>query len=106
MTAGVQRELAEIAELMLAEAQSAESDRIFSATGFAKENISIVHQQARCANLVWAIRHMKKIKRGDVVAIVGGSFSGLMLACLLAIACDVIVYVFEKETRLLHSSRL
>lgn len=96
------RALREAAALMLAEAQSKESDRIFSASGFARENISILHQQLRCSNLAWALSHAKKVKRGDVVAIVGGSFSGLMLACLLAIADDLIVYVFEKEKRLLN----
>lgn len=86
---------------MLAEARSSDNERIFSATGFARENISILHQQVRCSNLAWALRYTKKAKRGDVVGIVGGSFSGLMLACSLAIADDVIVYIFEKDKRLL-----
>lgn len=94
--------LDEVAGLMIREAQAIGSDRIFSATGFARENISIVHQQLRCANLAWALGHTKRIKRGDVVAIVGGSFSGLMLAASLAIADDAIIYIFEKEKRLLH----
>jgi hypothetical protein len=89
------------AESMIAQAQAKWSDRAFSATGFASDNISILHQQVRCANLAWALRHTKRVKRGDVVAIVGGSFSGIMLACSLAIADDVIVYLFEKEKRLL-----
>jgi len=82
---------------MIAEAQSVGSDKIFSATGFARENISILHQQLRCVNLAWALGHTKRVNRGDVVAIVGGSFSGLMLACSLAIANDVVVYIFEKK---------
>ena len=94
--------LDEAARLMIGEAQAVEGDRIFSATGFACENISIMHQQMRCVNLAWALRQTKRVKRGDVVAIVGGSFSGLMLAATLAIADDVIVYIFEKEKRLLH----
>jgi hypothetical protein len=102
MNANDRQRLTKIAELMLAEAQSSDQERIFSATGFAHENISILHQQVRCANLAWALRHTKKVKRGDVVAIVGGSFSGLMLACSLAIADDVIVYIFEKDKRLLN----
>jgi hypothetical protein len=102
MNAKDRKRLARIAELMLAEAQSSDNDRIFSATGFARENISILHQQVRCSNLAWALRHQKKVMRGDVVAIVGGSFSGLMLACSLAIADDVIVYIFEKDKRLLN----
>ena len=62
--------LNEAAGLMIGEAQATGNDRIFSATGFARENISIVHQQLRCANLAWALSHTKRIKRGDVVAIV------------------------------------
>jgi hypothetical protein len=96
------KRLTKIADLMLAEAQSSDNERIFSANGFARENISILHQQVRCSNLAWALRHTKKVVRGDVVAIVGGSFSGLMLACSLAIADDVIVYIFEKDKRLLN----
>jgi hypothetical protein len=93
--------LDEAANQMIEEAQAAGNKRIFSATGFARENISIVHQQLRCANLAWALSHTKRVGRGDVVAIVGGSFSGLMLAVALAIADDAIVYIFEKEKRLL-----
>lgn len=94
--------LDEAALRMIEEAQAAGSERVFSATGFASENISIVHQQMRCANLAWALGHTKKVRRGDVVAIIGGSFSGLMLALAIAIADDAIVYIFEKEKRLLH----
>lgn len=105
MKADDRKRIGMVAKLMVAEAQSAESDRVFSATGFSRENISILHQQLRCVNLAWALRHTKKVKRGDVIGIVGGSFSGLMLACSLAIADDVIVYIFEKEKRLLHKFR-
>ena len=48
------------------------------------------------------VGHTKKIGRGDVVAIIGGSFSGLMLAVSIAVADGAIVYIFEKEKRLLH----
>lgn len=101
MDAKDRKRLTKLAKLMVAEAKSSERDRIFSATGFARENISILHQQVRCANLAWALRYTKKIGRGDVIAIVGGSFSGLMLSCSLAIAEDVIVYIFERNRRLL-----
>lgn len=97
--------LDETARLMIGEAQAAGNDRIFSATGFADENISIIHQQMRCVNLAWALGHTGRVKRGDVVAIIGGSFSGLMLAATLAIADDAIIYLFEKEKRLLHRFR-
>jgi hypothetical protein len=102
MNAKERKWLSKMAKLMLAEARSSGNERIFSATGFARENISILHQQVRCANLAWALRYTKTIRRGDVVAVVGGSFSGLMLACSLAIADDIIVYIFEKDKRLLN----
>jgi len=102
MNAEERKYVAKMARLMVEEAWSSDHERIFSATGFARENISILHQQVRCANLAWALRHTKTIRRGDVVAIVGGSFSGLMLACSLAIADDIIVYIFEKDKRLLN----
>jgi hypothetical protein len=87
---------------MVEEAQAAGNDRIFSATGLGREHISIVHQQVRCTNLAWALGHTKKIGRGDVVAIIGGSFSGLMLAVSIAVADGAIVCIFEKESCLLH----
>lgn len=64
----------------------------FRRTGFAREHISILHRQRRCANLAWALAHTKRLRTGDVVAIIGGSFSGLKPASALAIADDVIVY--------------
>lgn len=91
-----------LADEMLDESRAVGRERVYSATGYSQQNISIVHQQVRCANLAWALRHRRKLRKGDVVAIVGGSFSGLMLACSIAIADDVIVYVIEKERRLLH----
>jgi hypothetical protein len=101
MDAKDRKHLRKLAKLMVAEAQSSENDRVFSATGYAQENISILHQQVRCANLAWALRFTRRVRRGDVIAIAGGSFSGLMLACSLAIAEDVIVYIFERNRRLL-----
>jgi hypothetical protein len=80
MDADDRKQFDEAARLIIEEAQAVENDRIFSATGFASENISIVHQQMRCVNLAWALMQTKRVKRGDVVAIVGGSFSGLMLS--------------------------
>ncbi|TPG56586.1 hypothetical protein [Sphingomonas glacialis] len=90
-----------MADEMLGEARATGFERVYSATGFSQQNISIVHQQVRCANLAWALHKRRKLGKGDVVAIIGGSFSGLMLACSLAVASDVIVYIVEKERRLL-----
>lgn len=97
--------LDELADRMLAEAVSETDARIFSATGFARHNISIVHQQNRCVNLAWALNWRKRVGPGDVVAIVGGSFSGLMLAVSLALTSNAVVYIIEKEDRLLPRFR-
>ncbi|WP_017959104.1 hypothetical protein [Rhizobium leguminosarum] len=95
-----QAELDECAQNMIAEATSIENLNILSATGFARENISIMHQQIRATNLAWALGWTGRVKAGDTVAIVGGSFSGMMLAVILALVNDAIVLVFEKEDTL------
>jgi hypothetical protein len=40
---------------MIDEATSATEPRILSATGFAREDISILHQQIRCIDPAWAL---------------------------------------------------
>lgn len=90
---------------ILAEAACADTDGVYSVIGGARENISIVHQQIRSTNLAWALGHAGKVKAGDVVAIVGGSFSGLTLAVELAASSEAIVYIFEKGDRLLSRFR-
>ena len=102
MGAKTRKLLDEAARLMLGEAQARGSDRIYSASGFAREHISIVHQQLRCANLAWALGHSKRVRPGDVVGIIGGSFSGLALAVSIAVTQGAIVYIFEKEKQLLR----
>lgn len=97
--------LDDLADAMLAEATSDQSPRIFSATGFATENISIVHQQTRTANLAWALHRRGRVGPGDVVAVIGGSFSGLMIAVALALTSDAIVYILERGPQLLHRFR-
>jgi hypothetical protein len=97
--------LDELAGAMLAEATSDASNRILSATGFASENISIAHQQTRTANLAWALQRRGIVGTGDVVAVVGGSFSGIMVAVALALATGAVVYIFEKGPHLLHRFR-
>lgn len=92
--------LDELAQNMIAEATSIESQKILSATGFAREDISILHQQIRTTNLAWALGWTGRVKPGDIVAIVGGSFSGMMLAVIFALVNDAIVLVFEKEGEL------
>jgi hypothetical protein len=65
----------------------------------------VAHQQARCLNLAWALVRARKVQHGSVVAVVGGGFSGMMLSLALALQRRCIVYVLEKERRLLHNFR-
>ncbi len=97
--------LDEWADTMIAEATSENSNRILSATGYASENILIVHQQARTANLAWALKRRGRVGAGDVVVVIGGSFSGMMVAVALALTTDAIVYIFERGPHLLPRFR-
>lgn len=103
--AGQRAELNVLAAEILAEAACTDTDGVYSATGGARENISIVHQQIRCTNLAWALGHTSKVKAGDVVAILGASFSGLTLAVQLAASSGAIVYIFEKGDKILSRFR-
>jgi hypothetical protein len=97
--------LNDVARRMIDEATSVSGANILSATGFARENISIIHQQLRTTNLAWALNRLGRVGPGKVVGIVGGSFSGLMLAVILTMVDDVIVYVLEKENEILPRFR-
>ena len=94
-----------LAQNMIAEATSVDNSRILSANGFAHENISILHQQIRATNLAWALGRTGRVKPGDTIAIVGGSFSGMTLAVVLALVNDAIVLIFEKDSELLERFR-
>jgi hypothetical protein len=61
-------ELNILAISMLQEARSLNSSRIYSATGFSRDNISILHQQIRCINLAWALKFKRRIKKGNVAS--------------------------------------
>ena len=97
--------VASIARNCLTEAAVEGAPAVFSATGHSRQNISVAHQQVRCLNLAWALVRAKKVRHGSVVAIVGGGFSGLMLSVALALQRRCIVYLLEKERRLLHNFR-
>jgi len=90
---------------MLDEAQLRRCPGAYVATGYSNDNISILHQQVRAANLAWALTRLNKVKHGSVVAIVGGSFSGLMIAVSLAVQRRCIVHIYEKADRLLDRFR-
>ncbi|GEM_PF-6340425 len=91
----------EIASSMIAQATATADPRILAAHGFARRDISIVHQQLRSANLAWALNHSGRVSPGSVVGVIGGSFSGLMLAVGLALRSRAIVYLFEQSGDLL-----
>jgi hypothetical protein len=90
---------------MLREARIEKCPGAYSATGRSRNNISILHQQARCINLSWALVRTGEVMNGSVVGIVGGGFSALTLAVSLAIQKRCIVYIYEKEERLLDRFR-
>ena len=94
-----------LAHNMVAEATSLDNPDILSATGFVRENISILHQQIRASNLAWALGWTGRVKPGDTIGIVGGSFSGMTLAVILALVNDAIVFIFEKDSELLERFR-
>ena len=98
-------QLKKIAGQMLGQAASKHIDGLYMATGFRTDNISILHQQERCANFAWALNVHKKIASGDVVVIVGAGFSGMMLSILLSITTRCIIYLFEREPLLLSKYR-
>ena len=69
--------LRSVALNMLREARIEKCPGAYSATGHSRANISILHQQARCINLSWALVRTGQVKNGSVVGIVGGGFSAL-----------------------------
>ncbi|MBA7473273.1 hypothetical protein ES707_08608 [subsurface metagenome] len=94
-----------LATAILEEATLRRCPGAYVATGYSSDNISILHQQVRAANLSWALARLNTVKHGSVVAIVGGSFSGLMIAVSLAVQRRCIVHIYEKADRLLDRFR-
>jgi hypothetical protein len=78
---------------------------VYSATFFARRNISIVDQQIRSFNLCYGLSESRRVKNDSHVAIIGCGISGMTCAVALAVLHDCIVYVFERETTLLRKFR-
>ncbi|MGO9232692.1 MAG: hypothetical protein ACLP4V_00835 [Methylocella sp.] len=78
---------------------------VYSATFFARRNISIVDQQIRSFNLCYGLSESRQLKKSSHVAIVGCGVSGMTCAVALAVLADCMVYVFERETTLLRKFR-
>ena len=74
---------------------------VYSSNFFAKRFISIVDQQTRCFNICWALKASRRINKSSHVAVIGCGVSGMTCAVGLAMLCDCVVYVFEKNSRLL-----
>lgn len=67
--------------------------------------ISIVDHQTRCFNLCYALKASGQVKMHSHVAVIGCGISGMTCAVAIAMLCDCIVYVFEREDRLLPRFR-
>lgn len=91
----------ELTKLILTEASCRGRTSIFNSTGFCKSDLSVFHQQQRCLALAWALHHQKIVTDQSIVAVVGGSFSGIVVASALTLMCQCVVYLFEQENRLL-----
>ena len=78
---------------------------VYSATFFARRNISIIDQQIRSFNLCYGLSESGRLKKSRHVAIIGCGVSGMTCAVALAVLHDCIVSVFECETTLLRKFR-
>jgi hypothetical protein len=78
---------------------------VYSATCSANRFISVVDQQTRCFNLCYALHASTKVKPHSHVAVIGCGISGMTCAVAIAMLCDCIVYVFERDDRLLPRYR-
>ncbi|WP_439408585.1 FAD-dependent oxidoreductase [Bradyrhizobium sp. DASA03076] len=82
-------------------ARAKEDDQIFSASFFAKRNISIVDQQLRSFTLCHALSRLRIVRNSSQVAIVGAGFSGMTCAVALAMKHTCLIHVFEQDDVLL-----
>ena len=105
MPVNLNNEKVELAKLMLAEAQDASIKHLYNATGFARINISIVHQQVRCNNLSWALAQNGQLPAGTRVGVIGGGFSAMTIASSVALRNDVIVYILNDGEDLFSQMR-
>jgi len=84
----------------LLEACSLNVDNIYSLGCQENFHVSIMEQQSRALNLVWALKHKKILKEGTSIAIIGGGFAG----CTAAVGAALFgasVDLFESGSKLL-----
>lgn len=75
---------------------------IFSATFFARRDISIPDQQYRSFRLCHALCEASIVNPTKTVAIVGAGISGMTCAVALAVRARCIVHVYERDPKLLR----
>lgn len=76
------------------------------------QRVTVVSQQFRAFNLIWALHEKGRLKPGDRVGVVGGGIGGLTIAaaamlkgCKVVVAeeCQQLMHVQRRNTtRLLH----
>ncbi|UPJ79495.1 MULTISPECIES: NAD(P)-binding protein [unclassified Bradyrhizobium] len=89
------------------EAATTEYENVYSASFFARQNISIVDQQQRALKLCYALSHLPegKITNRSHIGIVGAGFAGLTCAVALAMRHNCTVSIFERDGELLKKFR-
>lgn len=72
--------------------------------GCAEERVTILSQQYRAFNLVWALLELGVVKEGDTIGVVGGGIGGLTVSAA-AMMKGLSVVLVEKATELMHLQR-
>lgn len=79
--------------------------KIYSTTLFMQHHISIVDQQERVLDLIYALLKTKILPAKGSIAIVGAGFSGMTCAVAAAAVSECTIHMFEKDTVLLRRFR-
>jgi len=74
---------------------------VYNVNAFATNDISITAQRRRAINLSWALVRSGKVKDGCTIAIIGGGFTGTVLATSLSLLCKCVVVIIERRNTLL-----
>src|SRR3954462_10127997 len=66
--------------------------------------VTVLSQQFRAFNLIWALFELGRLKPGDKVGIIGGGIGGLTAAAAAMLkGCSVVIT--EQHQRLMHIQR-
>jgi precorrin-6B methylase 2 len=87
--------------------QAAKSDtpNVYSASFFARKDISIIDQQFRAYKLCYLLSRKGEISSRKHIAVVGAGFAGMTCAVALAMCANCTVSVFDREKILLKNFR-